>query len=112
VKLASFLLLATLTACGQSPRGDTAVKPEDCSGLPSFAIQTAKQDAALAYSRKSRELIGTYGYTTEAPGVEEPVLPLRMIEGTSDDECYEANVAIRQYASVYNRELMRLVTQR
>ena len=106
------LALAIRAACSQQLPGQDEVGAEDCRVLPILNLNTATQDAALAYKRNDHHLIGIYGFTSEVPGAANSKLPVRMIEATSDSNCLEENHAVRRYAAIYNRELDRLAIER
>ncbi len=112
MRLITLLALAALAACGRQLPGQGEVGAEDCRVLPILNLNTARQDAAAAYKRDDRHLIGIYGFTSDVPGVASSKLPVRMIEATSDSNCLEENRAIRRYAATYNRELERLAIER
>ncbi len=111
MKRALFPLITVLAACDQGSQADATMKNENCSSVPTLMVQNAERDANSAYKRHDQRLMGVYGYVIEVPGVQEPTIPVHMIEGTSDSECYEANLRIRRYANAYNRELMRLIAE-
>ena len=78
---------------------------EECGFLPKLNIASAQEDARAAWRRDERHYIGVFGFTRQTPGIEQPTLPIQMIEATSDSHCLEENEAIRRYATIYNREI-------
>lgn len=112
MRSAVILTLTILSACRASQLVENEVSARDCRRLPSLAIKTAKLDAASAYMRNDRRLIAVRGYAIEVPGAVGSKLPHRVIEGTSDDVCPAENLAISDYAAIYNREIIRLMANR
>jgi hypothetical protein len=99
------LLMLSLTSCRSEK--DEAVDGKSCVRLADLDPSRATQDAATAFQKGDRRLLGVYGFTTSVPGGEGSTLPVRMIEETTDavdtEDCEKRNQRAFEYAAAYNR---------
>jgi len=108
-------LAVFMSSCGAAPGRAAALKK--CEKLVGLDPSKAAEDARRAKSTGDARLLGVYGYSDEYPGVSGDAMAMakahgaRMIEGTSDAipdmRCEALNKSARDYATKYNRVILR-----
>jgi hypothetical protein len=115
--MAVSFLAVPIATCGQ--QRDVADKHSfPCAKLQVYDPNHAVEDAQAAAISARRELLAVRGYVVETPGV--AVGPsvlgsgwtIKIIAGTSDahtsKECALYDADVREYASSFNREVLRI----